>query len=157
MDCDVNYSNCLLFSCQRKISSTSNYSEWMIWVTNPKSNAFLFEKWHKIWKTRIIDSWNVDTINEIIRHPARLCPIHAIIKMNYLNFPKKSELLKNCWFLKSSFYVLTLCCISLDRCCFGLETRVIFKISTHPCYPMNVDWLGWFTIIFKSLHMVQSN
>ena len=29
----------------------------------------------------------------------------------------------------------TLCCISLDRCCFGLETRVIIKISTHSWYP----------------------
>ena len=28
---------------------------------------------------------------------------------------------------------LTLCCISLRRCCFGLETRVIIKILTHPC------------------------
>ena len=39
----------------------------------------------------------------------------------------------------------TLCCISLGRCCFGLETRVIIKIWTHPCYPINVDWfsLGW--------------
>ena len=25
----------------------------------------------------------------------------------------------------------TLCCISLRRCCFGLETRVIIKISTQ--------------------------
>ena len=33
----------------------------------------------------------------------------------------------------------TLCCISLHRCCFGLETKVIFKISTHPCYPRNFD------------------
>ena len=39
----------------------------------------------------------------------------------------------------------TLCCISLCRCCFGLETRVITKVSTHPCYPINVDWFscGW--------------
>ena len=33
-----------------------------------------------------------------------------------------------------------LCCISLPRCCFGLETRVIIKILTHPCYPINVDF-----------------
>ena len=29
----------------------------------------------------------------------------------------------------------TLFCVSLRRCCFGLKTRVIVKISTHPCYP----------------------
>ena len=33
----------------------------------------------------------------------------------------------------------TLCCISLGRCCLGLETRVIIKISTYPCCPINVD------------------
>ena len=27
----------------------------------------------------------------------------------------------------------------LCTCCFGLETRVISKISTHPCYPRNFD------------------
>ena len=28
---------------------------------------------------------------------------------------------------------------------FWLETRVIIKILTHPCYPRNFDWfsLGW--------------
>ena len=45
-----------------------------------------------------------------------------------------------CFQLKS-----TLCCISLGRCCLGLEIRTIIKISTHPCYPINLDWfsLGW--------------
>ena len=34
----------------------------------------------------------------------------------------------------------TLCCISLGRCCFGLETRVIIKISKNPSkYPINVE------------------
>ena len=33
----------------------------------------------------------------------------------------------------------TLCCISLRRCCIGMETRVIIQILTHPCYPINVD------------------
>ena len=33
----------------------------------------------------------------------------------------------------------TLCCICLGRCCLGLETRVIIKISKNPCYPINVD------------------
>ena len=33
----------------------------------------------------------------------------------------------------------TLCCISLGRCCLGLEIRVIIKISTHSCYPINDD------------------
>ena len=33
----------------------------------------------------------------------------------------------------------TLCCISLGRCCLGLETRVIIKISKNPCYPINMD------------------
>ena len=28
--------------------------------------------------------------------------------------------------------VHTLCCTCLGRCCFGLETRVTIKISTHP-------------------------
>ena len=37
------------------------------------------------------------------------------------------------------FILPTLCCIRLRRCCFGLETRVIIKISTNPCYPRN--WL----------------
>ena len=33
----------------------------------------------------------------------------------------------------------TLCCISLRRCCIGMETRVFIQILTHPCYPINVD------------------
>ena len=33
----------------------------------------------------------------------------------------------------------TLCCISLGRCCFGLENRVIIKILKNPCYPINID------------------
>ena len=46
---------------------------------------------------------------------------------------------------------ITLCCISLRRCCFGLETRIIIKFLTHPCYPINVDWfsLGWSKNKFK--------
>ena len=35
----------------------------------------------------------------------------------------------------------TPCCISLDSCCSGVETRVIIKILIHPCYPIKVDWL----------------
>ena len=38
------------------------------------------------------------------------------------------------------FCIDTLCCISLGRYCFGLETRVIIKFSTHPCYPLNMNW-----------------
>ena len=34
----------------------------------------------------------------------------------------------------------TVCCISLGRCCFGLE---IIKISTHPFYSRNFDWFSW--------------
>ena len=34
---------------------------------------------------------------------------------------------------------LTLCCILIGRCCLGLETRVIIKISINPCYPINLD------------------
>ena len=26
---------------------------------------------------------------------------------------------------------------------FWLKTRVIIKISTHPCYPRNFDWFSW--------------
>ena len=37
-------------------------------------------------------------------------------------------------------------CISLRRYCFGLETRVILKISTHHCYPRNFDWKKYFKI-----------
>ena len=33
----------------------------------------------------------------------------------------------------------TLCCISLGRCCLGLETRVIIKISKTHFFPINVD------------------
>ena len=33
----------------------------------------------------------------------------------------------------------TLCCVSLGRCCLGPETRVIIKISTYPCCPINGD------------------
>ena len=38
----------------------------------------------------------------------------------------------------------TVCCICLPSCCFGLETRVIVKISPHPCYPINnnIDWFS---------------
>ena len=35
--------------------------------------------------------------------------------------------------------IVTLHCISLRRCCFGLETRVIIKILTHSCYSINLD------------------
>ena len=46
-------------------------------------------------------------------------------------------------FQKCLFYSIrkrhTLCCICLGRCCLGLETRVIIKISKNPCYPVNVD------------------
>ena len=49
--------------------------------------------------------------------------------------------------LPSSLHVLTtnadqthtLQCICLGRCCLGLETRAIIKISKNPCYPVNVD------------------
>ena len=37
----------------------------------------------------------------------------------------------------------TLCCICLHRCCFGLEVKVIIKISTHPFFPRNFDWFSW--------------
>ena len=30
--------------------------------------------------------------------------------------------------------IRTLCCTLLRRCCFGLETRVIIKIESHPWY-----------------------
>ena len=43
---------------------------------------------------------------------------------------QEHELLKNLY---------TLCCIRLGRCCLGVETRVIIKISKNPCYPVNVD------------------
>ena len=36
------------------------------------------------------------------------------------------------------------CIAYVLRSCFcGLETRVIIKISTHPCYPRNFDWFSW--------------
>jgi hypothetical protein len=38
--------------------------------------------------------------------------------------------------------IYTLCCISLGRCCFGLETRVSIKTLKSPCYPINVDWFS---------------
>ena len=49
-------------------------------------------------------------------------------------------------FIKFPNFTLTLiqkihmCCISLHRCCFGLETRIIIKISTQSCYSINFDW-----------------
>ena len=53
---------------------------------------------------------------------------------------------------------VTLCCISLGRCCLGLEIRVIIKISTHPCYPINDDWfsLGWMGWSKKKFKMADS-
>ena len=39
--------------------------------------------------------------------------------------------------------LITLCCISLRRCWFGLETRVTIKISIHPCYTRNFDWFPY--------------
>ena len=39
--------------------------------------------------------------------------------------------------------LLTLCCICLGGCCFGLKTRVIIKISKNPCYPINLDLFSW--------------
>jgi hypothetical protein len=36
--------------------------------------------------------------------------------------------------------ISTLCCICLRSCCLGLETGVIIKISTHPCYSKTLTW-----------------
>ena len=54
------------------------------------------------------------------------------------------------WTILKSMHKFTMFCISLRRCFFGLETRVIIKISTHPCYSINVDWfsLEWSKNIF---------
>ena len=43
----------------------------------------------------------------------------------------------------------TVLCISVDPRPHGLETRVIIKISTHPCYPRTFDYfiMGQLTII----------
>ena len=38
-----------------------------------------------------------------------------------------------------AYQVHTQCCICLGSCCLGLKTRVIIKISTHPCQPINID------------------
>ena len=32
---------------------------------------------------------------------------------------------------------------TLRKCYFGLKTRIIIKISTHPCYPINFEWFSW--------------
>jgi hypothetical protein len=44
--------------------------------------------------------------------------------------------------LKPKFQI-TLCCISLSRCYFGLETKVIIKILTHPGYTRDYVWFSW--------------
>ena len=33
--------------------------------------------------------------------------------------------------------------ICLCSCCFGLVTKAIIKISTHPCYPRKFNWFSW--------------
>ena len=43
------------------------------------------------------------------------------------------------YFLVDIKLTLTLCCILIGRCCLGLETRVIIKISKNPFYPINLD------------------
>ena len=60
-------------------------------------------------------------------------------------FERNKACLQSIWSAEEFIFekisqVLTLCCISLGRCCFGLETRVIIKISKNPSkYPLNVD------------------
>ena len=52
----------------------------------------------------------------------------------------------------------TICCIFLRRCYFGLGTRVIIKIESHPFYPINFDWLswGWSKFFFLKYKMADS-
>ena len=68
------------------------------------------------------------------------------IMLNGLPDGYKSRSLDQVFFSNATsnrFVSHTLFCASLRRCCFGLETRVIVKISTHPCYPRNFDWFSW--------------
>ena len=37
----------------------------------------------------------------------------------------------------------TLCYICLRRWYFQMETMLIIKIESHPCYPTNFDWFSW--------------
>ena len=53
------------------------------------------------------------------------------------------------------WFTNALCCIFLGRCFWGLETRVIIKILSYSCCPINVNWFSlgcWFkkTEIFNS-------
>ena len=62
-------------------------------------------------------------------------------------------------FIAGKVIIHTLCCICLCRCCFELETRIIIKISTHPCYQRNFDWLWWDRakkILWKDFKMADS-
>ena len=36
-------------------------------------------------------------------------------------------------------HLCTIMCTLSAKCCLGLKTRVIIKILTDPCYPINVD------------------
>ena len=47
------------------------------------------------------------------------------------------------WNSNLKYIVVTLCCICLSSCYFGLETRVIIKISKNPCYPINFVLFSW--------------
>ena len=74
----------------------------------------------------------------------------------WVKIPKKWVSLAN---IHHRSWWITLCCIFLGRYCFGLETRVIIKILTHPRYPKNFNWLtlGWSpTPLKKKIEMADS-
>ena len=66
-------------------------------------------------------------------------------KKNESIYPFKRNFALSFQFLILYARLDTVCCISLGRCYFGLETRVIIKIPKNPCYPINGNWfsLGW--------------
>ena len=41
-----------------------------------------------------------------------------------------------------TLFYLQMCCISLRRYYFELESRVIIKYKTHPFYPISFDWFS---------------
>ena len=58
------------------------------------------------------------------------------------------------FFFNSAQY--TLCCISLGRCCLGLEIRVIIKVLKNPCYPINVDYFSFYGLILGLIGLIDA-
>ena len=72
----------------------------------------------------------------LLNAAAQMASAFAASDMDYLG-----KYFQNC-FVRDHSYI-TVLCISVGPRPKRLETRVIIKISTHPCYPRTFDYFSW--------------